>query len=92
MIDERNFPSEYDHYFISHVDFPNQLGKRSSVKTKLETVERVLYSREAHRNIKQLIADTQPDIAHVHGIAQETSPSILPAIKNAGIPHCANAA
>jgi len=86
MIDERNFPSEYDHYFISHVDFPNQLGKRSSVKTKLETVERVLYSREAHRNIKQLIADTQPDIAHVHGIAQETSPSILPAIKNAGIP------
>jgi glycosyltransferase involved in cell wall biosynthesis len=86
MVDERNQPNEYDKYFISHVDFPSQLGQNSSLRSKLDTVERVIYSREARHNIEQLLADTKPDIAHVHGIAQETSPSILPAIKKAGIP------
>lgn len=86
MLDERNQPTEYERYFISHVDFPSQLGRGSSLRSKLGTVERVIYSREARRNIQQLLADTQPDIAHIHGIAQETSPSILPAIRKAGIP------
>ncbi len=86
MLDERNQPTEYDRYFISHVDFPSQLGSGSSLRSKIGTVERVIYSREARQNIQQLLADTQPDIAHIHGIAQETSPSILPAIRKAGIP------
>jgi glycosyltransferase involved in cell wall biosynthesis len=86
MIDERNQPTEYKEFFISHVDFPSRLAQDSSFRSKIETVERVLYSREARGKIEQLLADTKPDIAHIHGIAQETSPSILPAIKKAGIP------
>ena len=86
MVDERNRPSAYAPYFISHVDFPSQLRNGSSVRVKLGVIERTLYFREARRKIEALIAATQPDIVHVHGIAHETSPSILPAIKKAGIP------
>lgn len=86
MSDARNRPSPYSDYFISNIDFPRELGKSGGVTGKLRAVERVIYSREARDQITRLIADTQPDIAHIHGIAHETSPSILPAIKAAGIP------
>ena len=85
MEDERNLPSPYAAYFTSHIDFPTQMQKQG-IKPKLTALARVIYSREAQRNIARLIADTQPDIAHVHGIAHETSPSILPVIRRAGIP------
>ena len=81
-----NLPSKYSDYFISHIDFPTQMGNGSGLKAKLNAVGRVLYSREAHTNIQRLITDTKPDIAHIHGIAHETSPSILPALKKVGIP------
>ncbi|KAA3656186.1 MAG: glycosyltransferase family 1 protein [Chloroflexi bacterium] len=86
MDNERNFDSPYADYFVSYIDFPSQLNGRAGLKGKLRVGERVIYSREARRNIEKLIADTQPDIAHIHGIAHEISPSILPAIKKAGIP------
>lgn len=86
MQDERNRPSAYSDYFISNIDFPSQMGQGSSLRDKLSAAERVIYSREAARQIERLITDTKPDIAHVHGIAHETSPSILPALKRAGIP------
>jgi glycosyltransferase involved in cell wall biosynthesis len=86
MADPRNRPSDYADYFISHVDFPSRLGPGSSLRDKLQAAGRVIYSREARAKIERLIAATRPDIAHVHGIAHETSPSILPALKQAGIP------
>lgn len=85
MQDERNLPSLYTQYFTSHIDFPSQL-RAQGIGAKLQLLERVIYSREAYQKITQLIAATQPDIAHIHGIAHETSPSILPAIKQAGLP------
>ncbi len=82
----RNLSSPYENYFLSHIDFPTELNGESGWRGKARVAERVIYSREARRKIEQLIADTKPDIAHVHGIAHEVSPSILPAIKRAGIP------
>lgn len=86
MMDERNRPSVYKGFFISNVDFSSQLNGNGSAWTKLRLAERVLYSREARNKIEALIQETQPDIAHVHGLAHEISPSILPAIKKAGVP------
>lgn len=85
MHHEQNLPSAYSDYFLSYIDFPTAM-RAPGVQPKLKVLERVVYSREAQKQIKQLIADTKPDIAHIHGIAHETSPSILPAIKEAGIP------
>lgn len=86
MHDPRNQPSEYDDFFVSHIDFPTELSGESGVAGKLRVLERVVYSREARRNIEALIEQERPDLVHVHGIAHEISPSILPGIKKYGIP------
>ncbi len=82
----QNLPTAYDKYFTSQVDFPSLLGKGSTVQAKWRAVERVVYSRETKTQIERLIEATQPDVAHIHGIAHEISPSILPALQQAGIP------
>ena len=86
MQHDRNLPSPYADYFISYVNYPELMRNSTSLVDRAKIVERVIYSRESHRKIEELIAATSPDIAHIHGIGAETSPSILPAIKEAGIP------
>jgi glycosyltransferase involved in cell wall biosynthesis len=86
MHHERNLPTPYSDYFLSKVDYPSLLKKGSTIPEKFYAAQRVIYSSEARQKIERLIADCKPDIAHVHGIAAEISPSILPAIKKAGIP------
>lgn len=86
MAHPKNLPSPYEKHFLSYVDFAEQLQQEGGVKAKLRVAERVIYSREAKRKIAHLIAETKPDIAHIHGIAHETSPSILDAIKRSGMP------
>ncbi|MEZ4515559.1 MAG: glycosyltransferase family 4 protein [Chloroflexota bacterium] len=81
----QNIPSEYVDYFVPYMDFPTELA-REGVGPKLAVVERVLYSREARRQLERLIRDTQPDLAHIHGFIHEMSTSILPALKAADIP------
>lgn len=81
----RNMPSPYSDYFVSYMDFPTEM-KRSGLQPKLTVAERILYSREAKRKIAQIVADTQPDLVHIHGFIHEMSTSILPALKEAGLP------
>lgn len=83
---EKNIRTKYSEYFLSQTDFPSLLGDKNGFTTKLKVAERVLYSREARRNIEQLIEDVKPDIAHLHNIAHHISPSILPVIKKHDIP------
>ncbi|MEZ4620953.1 MAG: glycosyltransferase [Caldilineaceae bacterium] len=86
MAHPNNFPSPYDEHFVSYMDFPTQLAGEAGLTGKLAVAERVIFSREARAKIRRLIEATKPDIAHIHGIAHETSPSILGPIKAAGIP------
>jgi len=80
-----NFPSDYSDYFVSYVDFPTAL-RQPGLSAKANVLERVLYSREARRKVEALVADTQPDLVHIHGFIHEMSTSILPALKRAGLP------
>lgn len=80
-----NMPSKYEEYFVDYVDFPTELAK-PGLAPKLNVARRVIYSTAARDSIEALLEATEPDIAHVHGIAHETSPSVLPAIKAAGLP------
>jgi glycosyltransferase involved in cell wall biosynthesis len=82
----RNYPSDYAHYFVSRIDFPYLLQHQPGLAGRLRVTERVLFSREAQRNIERLIVDTRPDVAHVQQIDHEISPSILPVIRKHGIP------
>ena len=86
MQHERNYPSIYSDYFVSFIDFPSLLNTKTSIQTKYNVARRVIYNQEAKSNISQLIKDTNPDIAHIHGFGHELSPSILDAIKQFNIP------
>jgi len=77
-----NLPSPYDRYFVSYINFwdnPDWLDR-------IRAPGRVLYSVEAKHRISKLIADTKPDVAHIHLIYHQISPAILPVIKKYGIP------
>ncbi len=82
MQDERNEPTAYAKYFVSKVDFnsPMSLGNR------LRMIPRVIYFLEAKRKIEALIKEAKPDIAHLHNIAHQISPSILHSLKKFDLP------
>lgn len=82
MMDERNFPSAYDQYFVKNVDYNGQSNSISKVKAGLN----IIYSQEAKRNFEKIVQDTQPDIIHLHIFQHQLSPSILDIIKEYNLP------
>lgn len=80
MLDKRNYPSAYEKFFVSNVEFGKLTAK------SLANLFRIIYSFEAKRKITALIKKEKPDIAHLHLFYHHLSPSILIALKKAGIP------
>lgn len=78
----KNFTTPYEEYFVSEVNYWNG----PSFRDKIKASGRIFYSSEANRKIRRLIEATQPDIAHIHLIYHQISPSILPVIKEYNIP------
>lgn len=81
MLHERNQATPYARYFVDNIEFFN--GDRMNSPA---TAMRVLYSWQARKRIESLIEDTQPEIAHLHNIAHQLSPSILHSLKRYGLP------
>lgn len=77
-----NWPSEWSDYFVSNVDYQ---GSKSGPLQLLSEAFSMIYSLESRRKISALIAKTHPDLAHLHNIYHQISPSILPVLKKAGI-------
>ena len=87
MQDERNVPSEWSRYFVRNADYTAEYGP--GIKAKLSRVveaANVLYSFEAKRKMAALADDFRPDLAHVHNIYHQLSPSIFAPLKKRGIP------
>lgn len=77
----KNFSSVYDNYFVSNVNYEN-----NRFKNRVGTAMKLLYSFEARKRIEDLIRKEKPDIAHIHNIYHQISPSILHSLKRCGIP------
>lgn len=77
MQDEKNIASKYDKYFIKHVNLE---------KFNLINVIKFFYNYQAVGNLKKLIKDKKPDVAHLHNIAHQFSPAIIKVLKNNNIP------
>jgi glycosyltransferase involved in cell wall biosynthesis len=82
MEHRQNEPSEVAEHFVSFEAFDESEGLRARVRA----VGRLLYSREARRKIEGLVDRTAPDVAHLHNIAHQLSPSILYGLKSRGVP------
>ncbi|HYW68997.1 MAG TPA: glycosyltransferase family 4 protein [bacterium] len=82
MEHELNEPSDVSDHFVSFEAFDDRGGTAARAKA----AARVLYSREARKKIEALVDATGPDVAHLHNIAHQLSPSILYGLKARGVP------
>lgn len=78
----KNYETHWSPYFVSEIEF----GHSYSLLEKLRMASKVVYSFEAQRNLKRLIDDFQPTVAHLHCIYHHLSPSILSTLHEAGVP------
>lgn len=82
MQDEQNEPSEHSDLFVS----PAAFDSRTSVWAGARAAARVVYSVEARRKLEALLERAKPDVAHLHNIAHQLSPSILFGLGARGVP------
>jgi glycosyltransferase involved in cell wall biosynthesis len=82
MANERGQPTPYDRHFVPHVDFKKARGWWH----KAELAAHSIYSVEARRRIRAMIAEFRPEVAHVRNIYHHLSPSILWELKAQRVP------
>src|SRR5579863_1135254 len=82
MADERGDPTPYDRHFVPHADF-KRAGSRLQ---KIKLAGHAIYSYDARRRLRAMIADFRPDVAHVRNIYHHLSPSILWELKAQKVP------
>ncbi len=71
-----NLPSPYSRFFVSSVDFPELLRRRSPAAA-WKVLTRSIYSGEARSKIAALADEIKPDIAHFHNIHAHLTASIV---------------
>ena len=80
-----NFKTEYEEFFVDNIDFEfSSLVDKALAFPKI--TGRMLYSFHAKDRLEKLIAAEKPDLAHLHMIDHQISPSILHTLKKHGIP------
>lgn len=81
--DPRNKECAQSRFFVEKIDYNRRdipLGQ------KVRFGARLLYSFDAARKMDALLQEVKPDIAHLHNICHQISPSILPVLKRHGVP------
>jgi glycosyltransferase involved in cell wall biosynthesis len=78
----QNLPTPWADYFPDEIEF----GRSYGLATKLVHAERVIFSFQARRRMRDLLSQVRPRIAHAHNIYHHLSPSILPTLRARGIP------
>ncbi len=85
MQDSRIRETPYSDYFVSNLDY-GQISLLNLLRMGPKIVGKMVYSFESRKKIGELIKATKPDIAHIHMIDHQISPSILDVLKREGIP------
>ncbi len=83
MADPRGQPTPYDQYFLPNIDFKSPAH---GLFARAKLAAHAIYSTEARRRLRQVIAAFRPDVAHVRNIYHHLSPSILWELKAQGVP------
>ncbi|HEY1089774.1 MAG TPA: glycosyltransferase family 4 protein [Burkholderiaceae bacterium] len=78
----KNVETPWSRHFIDEIEF----GHSYSLVQKVAMAGKVIYSFEAQGKLRRLLQEFPADIAHLHCIYHHLSPSILPTLRNAGIP------
>lgn len=78
----KNQPTPWSRHFVEELEFGHAYGLRQ----KFAMASKVIYSFEARRKLRGLLAEFRPDVAHVHCIYHHLSPSVLPLLRDQGVP------
>lgn len=73
--EENNLPCEQEKYFVSNA------AVKGGIKSKLNMVLHIAYSKEAYKNMKQLLVDEKPDLVILNLVHKQISLSIIDAIR-----------
>lgn len=81
MASARNRATPWADRFVPEVDWESggPLGA-------LRAAARVIHSGEARRRLAGLLRDARPDVAHLHNFHHQLSPSVVDALREAGVP------
>lgn len=77
-----NRPSPHSQYFVSQKNYDTRVGALETISHGFSFVR----SREAAKKIRALVRDHRPDVAHLHNIYHQLTPSIIAALDEAGVP------
>jgi glycosyltransferase involved in cell wall biosynthesis len=81
MKNAQNSSSEWSDHFVSETS-----SDASSPIAKISRAVSAIYSTEAARHIRRLIALSRPDVAHAHNIYHHLTPSVLVELHRRHIP------
>ena len=73
---ERNLPCEEERYFVSNASVNGR------VRSRLNMVLNIAYSKEAYRNMTSLLQNEKPDLVILNNIHRQLTLSVIDAIKN----------
>jgi glycosyltransferase involved in cell wall biosynthesis len=82
MTAPENQPTSESEYFVSYI----ALNKSGGLFSRIKTAGRILYSLESKKKINALIDKERPELAHLHNIYHQISPSIINSLKKYNIP------
>lgn len=78
----RNLPSPFARYFVPEIDY----GQKMGLLEKLKEAGRIVYSWEARKRLRRLLEREKFDVAHLHNIYHQLSPSILDELAGFDVP------
>lgn len=81
MEDNRNLQSPTSSFFVPNINF----NEKASFAKKIKQGASFVHSPVAVRNIESLIKQEKPQIAHLHNIYHQLSPSIIPTLQKHGL-------
>jgi len=83
MRSSKNLPSPTERFYVSEVDFEHP----DTVRERVRAAGRAVYSTQARSRLGSLLAaEPRFDVAHLHNVYHQLSPSLLAPLRAAGVP------
>lgn len=76
-----NDPTPYEDYFVDEQNY----YRNASLHEKVSRARSFIRSRQAAEQIRRLVDAYKPQIAHLHNIYHQITPSIIPILLDAGV-------
>lgn len=76
---------QHNHELSFYLKDNNEINAYSTLQ-KLAMAPRTIFSFKTYKDIQAKVAETRPDVAHIHNVFPLISPAVYRALKDSGIP------